>query len=226
VLSTASFGCFVPRRPLARSARALPTLSETCHRRFQRWNEEGALDEILRALAEDLKDRGELDLFSECFIDGTFVGAKKRGRIGGKDQAGQGHQAHGAGRRFWCSYLHMRGERFSARGYARRGSSLAASFVRERPERLIGEWAYDSDPLDAALREAGIEMIAPQRRNRMKPKSQDGRKLRRYKRRWKIERLFAWLGNFRRLVVRYERLVGNYLGFVRLGCIVILLRYL
>jgi transposase len=35
---------------------------QTCHRRFQRWNEEGLLDEILRALAEDLKDRGNLDL--------------------------------------------------------------------------------------------------------------------------------------------------------------------
>jgi transposase len=103
---------------------------------------------------------------------------------------------------------------------------LAASFVRERPKRLIGDRAYDSDPLDAALREKGIEMIAPHRTNRRKPKTQDGRKLRRYKRRWKIERLFAWLGNFRRLVVRYERRAENYLGFVRLGCILILLRYL
>jgi transposase len=49
---------------------------QTCHRRFQRWTEEGVLDDILRALAEDLKERGGLDL-SECFIDGTFVGAKK-----------------------------------------------------------------------------------------------------------------------------------------------------
>ena len=40
----------------------------------------------------------------------------------------------------------------------------------------------------------------------------------------KIERLFAWLGNFRRLVVRYERYALNYLGFVQLGCILILLR--
>ena len=42
-------------------------------------------------------------------------------------------------------------------------------------------------------------MIAPHRKNRKKKKTQDGRKLRRYKRRWKIERLFAWLQNFRRL---------------------------
>ena len=51
---------------------------QTCHRRFQRWNEEGVLEEVLRALAEDLKERGGLDL-SECFIDGTFAGAKKGG---------------------------------------------------------------------------------------------------------------------------------------------------
>jgi transposase len=71
---------------------------------------------------------------------------------------------------------------------------------------LIGDRAYDSDPLDAALHERGIEMIAPHRRNRKKkPKTQDGGKLRRYKRCWKVERLFAWLSNFRRLVVRYER---------------------
>jgi hypothetical protein len=56
---------------------------------------------------------------------------------------------------------------------------------------LIGERAYNSDQLDAALQEKGIELIAPHRRNRRKPKTQDGRKLRRYKRRWKIERLYA-----------------------------------
>jgi transposase len=105
-------------------------------------------------------------------------------------------------------------------------ATLAASCVGEEPERLIGGRDYDSDSLDGALEERGIEMIAPHRRNRKKRKTQDGRKLRRYKRRWKIERLFAWLSNFRRLVVRYERRVENYLGFVKLGCIVILLRHL
>ena len=69
-------------------------------------------------------------------------------------------------------------------------------------------------------------MIAAHRKNRRNPKTRDGRRLRRHERRWKIERLFAWLGNFRRLVVRYERCAENYLGFVKLGCIVILLRYL
>jgi transposase len=67
-------------------------------------------------------------------------------------------------------------------------------------------------------------MIAPHPNNRKRPKTQDGGKLRCYKRRWKIERLFAWLSNFRRLVVRYEYKVENFLGMVQLGCIIILLR--
>jgi len=103
-------------------------------------------------------------------------------------------------------------------------ATLAACFAPEKPRRLIGDRAYDSDPLDERLAEQGIEMIAPHRRNRRKPRTQDGRKLRRYKRRWKVERLFAWLGNFRRLPMRYERHLANYLGFVQLACIVVLLR--
>jgi transposase len=103
-------------------------------------------------------------------------------------------------------------------------ATLASAFLKEKLERLIGDKAYDSDPLDESLQERGIEMIAPHRKNRKKKKTQDGRKLRRYKRRWKIERLFAWLQNFRRLVVRYEYKDQNFLGMAQLGCIVILLR--
>jgi transposase len=103
-------------------------------------------------------------------------------------------------------------------------ATLAARYVEEPPTRLIGDRAYDSDPLDEQLAEQGIEMIAPHRRGRTKPKTQDGRPLRRYRRRWKVERLFGWLGNYRRLVVRYERFMENFLGFVHLGCILILLR--
>jgi transposase len=89
---------------------------------------------------------------------------------------------------------------------------------------MIGDKAYDSDPLDAELAKLDIELIAPHKANRKRQKTQDGRKLRRYKRRWKIERLFAWLQNFRRIIVRYEYHSDNYLGFVHLAGIVILLR--
>lgn len=99
--------------------------------------------------------------------------------------------------------------------------TLDSRFVHELPRRLIGDRAYDADGLDWALAHWGVEMIAPHRRGRVRPKTQDGRPLRRYRRRWKIERLFAWLGNFRRLVVRYERHALNYLGLVHLGCILL-----
>jgi len=102
---------------------------------------------------------------------------------------------------------------------------LAGSFLDQLPARLIGDKAYDSDPLDAQLaQQYGIELIAPNRRNRSK--SQDGRQLRRYRRRWRVERLFAWLHNFRRLVTRWEYHIENFLGFVHLGCLKLLLAYL
>jgi transposase len=104
------------------------------------------------------------------------------------------------------------------------GETLAQVFTAEQPARLIGDKAYDSDPLDEELREQGIEMIAPHKVNRKKAPTQDGRVLRRYKRRWKIERLFAWLQNFRRIAMRFDFHDENYLGFVHLGCIRILLR--
>jgi transposase len=103
--------------------------------------------------------------------------------------------------------------------------TLEASFLDELPQRLIGDKAYDSDGLDRRLQdERGVEMIAPHRANRSRPPTQDGRLLRRYRRRWKVERLFAWLQNFRRLVVRYEYHLLNFLSMVKLGCMVILLR--
>jgi transposase len=99
-------------------------------------------------------------------------------------------------------------------------------FLAVTPDRLIGDRAYDSDGLDERLREEhAMELIAPHRSNRRRAATQDGRALRRYKRRWKIERLFAWLHNFRRLITRHERHPGNFLGFVHLGCICILLRH-
>jgi transposase len=104
--------------------------------------------------------------------------------------------------------------------------TLDSCFLAELPKRLIGDKAYDSDKLDARLaKERGIELIAPNRVNR-KNFTQDRRPLRRYRRRWKVERLFGWLQSFRRIVIRYERHAENFLGFVHLGCLVLLVRAL
>jgi transposase len=104
-------------------------------------------------------------------------------------------------------------------------ATLDARFLQDLPPRLIGDRGYDSDLLDAHLRTRyGIEMIAANRRGRAR--TQDGRPLRRTRRRWRIERLFAWLHNSRRLVTRWEYHVENFLGLLQLACARILLRHL
>jgi transposase len=102
---------------------------------------------------------------------------------------------------------------------------LGGSFLNQLPARLIGDKAYDSDALDEKLAEEyGIELIAPNRQRRSQ--TQDGRPLRRYRRRWKVERLFAWMHKFRRLVVRWEYHIENFLGFVHLACLHLMLNHL
>jgi len=92
---------------------------------------------------------------------------------------------------------------------------------------MIGDRAYDSEPLDQQLRDRyGIELIAPHNGGRVNPPTQDGRPLRRYRRRWKIERFFAWLHNSRRLVTRWEYHAENFLTMLHLACILIFLRHL
>ena len=103
-------------------------------------------------------------------------------------------------------------------------ATLAETLTLGRPERLVGDLAYDSDPLDAALAAQGIEMIAPHKCNRKKAATQDGRALRRYKRRWKIERTFAWLNAFKRVITRWDRCAERYTAFVHLAFSMILLR--
>jgi transposase len=100
--------------------------------------------------------------------------------------------------------------------------TIDARFIKDKPENLIGDLAYDSDPLDQILRKRKIKLIAPHKQNRKKKNTQDGRILRRYVRRWKVERLFAWLQNYRRCGTRYDYYIENYLGFVQLACIIIL----
>jgi transposase len=105
--------------------------------------------------------------------------------------------------------------------------TLNQRFLSETPKRMIGDRAYDSDPLDQRIRERyGVQLIAPHKFVRVRVATQDGRVLRRYRRRWKIERLFAWLHNFRRTVIRWEYYPENFLGMVQLACAIILLRHL
>src|ERR1700752_3650727 len=94
---------------------------------------------------------------------------------------------------------------------------------RQRPDRLIADRGYDSNAVRAALDTRGIQPIIPARSNNRRATHQDGRCLRRYRRRWIVERSNAWLYNFRRLVVRYERSVTIYTALVHVACALITL---
>lgn len=94
------------------------------------------------------------------------------------------------------------------------------------PQRAVMDKEFDSDKFRDKLAERGIDPIIPYRDNAVERRYDDGRKMRRYKRRWVVERLFAWLGNFRRLVTRYERKVKMYQAFVHVAFMLITLRQL
>ena len=65
---------------------------------------------------------------------------------------------------------------------------------RQKPQRVIAERANDSDSLRRWLQARGIELVCSHRKSRRNPPTQDGRALRRYRKRWKVERTFAWPG--------------------------------
>jgi transposase len=211
------------RRPLERSAAkiwAVPSLAPALP----------ALGQIRRAGkpagdAGQAPQRGRRFGSQRMFCGRDFRSGQKRGRQVGKTKKGKGTKIMGIADRHGLP-LALRTECASPAEVKLVQATLEERVVADVPERLIGDKAYDSDRLDEQLlQEYGIELIAPNKANRRVP-TQDGRPLRRYRRRWKVERLFAWLFNFRRLVVRYEYHAENFQGLVHLAAAVILLRHL
>ena len=101
---------------------------------------------------------------------------------------------------------------------------VEARVAARKPKRLLYDRAADADWLRTSLRGRGIELVCPHRRGRQKPPTQDGRPLRRYRRRYKVERTISWLQNMRRLTVRYEYYDHLFEGFVQLGCLLMILK--
>ena len=196
---------------------------QTCHRRFQQWVKDGTLRAVLEVLAEEL----DLGVCDEAYIDGSYVPAKSGGESVGRCRAGSATKLMAVANRdgLPISVSIADGSRHDV---VLTDSVLDASFVKSLPPRLIGDKAWDSAKHQRLLEcERLIELIAPKKGgSRPSRRRQDGRSLRRTKRRWKVERLFAWLKKFRRLVTRWEHKAENYLGMLYLGCILILLRQL
>ena len=94
---------------------------------------------------------------------------------------------------------------------------------KQKPQRIVADRGYDSRPLWERFKARGIQLIVPHLSSRTF-RFQDGRCLRRYRRRWIIERTNAWLHAFRRLVTRYENKPELYRAFVHVACLLIVLR--
>jgi transposase len=156
---------------------------KTVQRRFQQWCEREILRAIVVDLANELRERGEIEE-SECFIDAAFASAKGGGVDIGPTRRGKGVKI--------MAIVDRHGLPLSVSTHAANHHEVTLvqlSFefymIEAKPQNLIGDKAYDSDALDEPLKKHGIEMIAPHRSNRTL-KSQDGRRLRRYARRWLV----------------------------------------
>lgn len=193
------------------------------HRWFTLWVREGVFENIMRDAGELVEERGGYRLY-ECFIDATFSKARGGGDGVGLTKAGKGVKI--------MVLVDARGlpvavDTCSASPHESKLVQGLFEFMLtlDSPERVIGDKAYDSDALDEELEDEGVEMIAPHRSSRTKRNAtQDGRKLRRYTRRWTVERTISWFQTFRRLCIRYEKSTVLFRGFLHLGCSIILLK--
>ena len=191
----------------------------------------GRLVEYLANVSERVKRAPAIEM--ERIISGRqFRSGEKRGCGVGKTKRGKGTKwmvvVDGRGLPLG-NYLHSASPAEvklaeTTLATIRVGRSHHSGRPRQKPMRVIADKAYDSDPLRERLRQRGIELICPHKRNRVRPATQDGRALRRYQRRWIVERTNAWLGNFRRLVVRYDRSLTIYGAFFHIACFMIVLR--
>ena len=191
----------------------------------------GRLVEYLANVSERVKRAPAIEM--ERIVSGRqFRSGEKRGCGVGKTKRGKGTKwmvvVDGRGLPLG-NYLHSASPAEvklaeTTLATIRVGRSHHAGRPRQKPMRVIADKAYDSDPLRERLRQRGIELICPHKRNRVRPATQDGRALRRYHRRWIVERTNAWLGNFRRLVVRYDRSLTIYGAFFHIACFMIVLR--
>jgi transposase len=204
----------------------------TCWRRLRAWEVSGIWERIWRLLLGWLDEQGKLQ-WAHAFLDASFVPAKKGGASVGKTKRGKGTKvmlvADGEGLPIGLMLA-------SANHHELRLAAAALQTVRvprrrgrpkQRPKELVADKAYDSKHLRRWLRSLKIKpTISPyQRRQRKRPKS--GRPLKvgpGRGERWKVERTFAWLGSFRRLLVRHERYSRIFRAFFLVASIIISLR--
>jgi transposase len=207
----------------------------TVWRRLKQWGEAGVWERIWRASLAQLDRRGQLD-WSMAFLDGSFAPAKKGGDKVGLTRKGKGTKwmlvIDGAGLPLG---FHLDSAQVAEVKLAER--TLDTVLVarprgrpRQRPEKLVADRGYDSGRFRQALRRRGIRMCIPPKRRPATWKAKRGRPVvarkEDYRQRYKAERTFAWLGNFRRLLIRWDHRITLYRSFFEVALLMVCVRRL
>ena len=207
----------------------------TVWRRLKRWGEEGVWERIWRAVLSALDERSQLD-WSMSFLDGSFAPAKKGGEKVGVTKKGKGTKwmlvvdGNGLPLGFHLDSANTAEVKLAEQTLDTIRVARPRGRPKRRPEKLVADRGYDSSAVRAALRHRGIRMCIPPKRRPATWRAKRGRPVvarkEEYRRRYTVERSFAWLGNFRRLLIRWERHVSVYLSFFAVAVLVICVRRL
>src|SRR5690242_8509540 len=207
----------------------------TVWRRLRRWGEEGVWELIWRAALAALDLQGKLD-WSWTFLDGSFAPAKKGGDKVGLSKKGKGTKwmlvvdGNGLPLGFCLASANTAVVKLAEQTLDTIGVSRPRGRPKRRPEKLVADRAYDSRALGSALRRRGIRMCIPPKRRPTTWRAKRGRPVvarkEEYQLRYKVERSFAWLGNYRRLLIRWEHLFDMYRSFFAFGVMLLCLRWL
>ena len=205
----------------------------TVWRRLKWWGEAGIWERIWRAALAALDVQGKLD-WTMAFLDGSFAPAKKGGDKVGLTKKGKGTKwmlvidGHGLPLGFHLDSAQIAEVRLAERTLDTVSVARPRGRPRQRPEQLVADRGYDSGGFRRALRRRGIRMCIPPKRRPAKWKAKRGRPVvahkDEYRQHYKVERSFAWLGNFRRLLIRWEHLSRVYHGFFTMAVLLICLR--
>jgi transposase len=205
----------------------------TVWRRLKRWGEEGVWQRIWRAALATLDGRGELDWSMAC-LDGSFASAKKGGDQVGLTKKGKGTKwmlvidGNGLPLGFHLDSIAAAEVKLAEQALDTVSVPRPRGRPKQRPKMPVADCGYDSSAFHRALRRRGMQMCIPPRHRPATWRAKRGRPIvarkEDYRQRYKVERTFAWLGNFRRLLVRWEQLSGAYRAFFAMAMVLICLR--
>jgi transposase len=187
--------------------------------RLRRWGEEGVWERVWRAALAALDRQGQLD-WTVAFLDGSFAPAKRGGAKVGVTKKGKGTKwmlvvdGHGLPLGFHLDSANRAEVTLARQTLDTIGVARPRGRPKCRPDKLVADRGYDSRGFRLVLRRRGIRMCIPPKRRPASWRAKRGRPVvaRRadYRLRYTVERSFAWLGNFRRLLMRWERLFAVY----------------